>query len=301
MFETCVLAVRSAIPSSSAISRFESPRATPDSTSRSRAVSVARLARALPRPRWRRGIRGPGRTGGRAARGSRAAARPGTVAQPAGDDPGDRRVEVDLAGDRGADGRGQVVGLGVLEEEPARAGLDGGRHPVLVDEAGQRDDLDLGMARLDLGGRRDPVHDRHQQVHDDDVRAQRLDRGQRLDAVLRLADHLEVVVEREEVAHAAADHRVVVGEQDPDPVAPRQGAARDDQRAAVVGERVGVGCRVAGAALEDDRRAEDRERADGLERHERFAEQPCRERDPDHRLEEHQDARRAFRRSPGSR
>ena len=57
------------------------------------------------------------------------------------------------------------------------------------------------------------------------------------------------------------------------------GAARNDQRAAV-GERVSVRRHVARAALEDDRRAQDREGSDSLQRHERFAEQPCREGDP---------------------
>ena len=54
----------------------------------------------------------------------------------------------------------------------------------------------------------------------------------------------------EEVAHAAADHRVVVDEQDPDPVAPRQAAApARSSGAAVVGSSgVGVGRRVAGDA-----------------------------------------------------
>ena len=48
-------------------------------------------------------------------------------------------------------------------------------------------------------------------------------RGGRLErrhAVGGLADDLEVVVQLEEVAHPAADHRVVVDEQDADPARP---------------------------------------------------------------------------------
>ena len=46
MFDTCVRAVLSAIPSSSAMARFVSPRATPSRTSRSRVVSRPKPARA---------------------------------------------------------------------------------------------------------------------------------------------------------------------------------------------------------------------------------------------------------------
>ena len=49
--------------------------------------------------------------------------------------------------DRGRD----VVRLGVLEDEPARAGLEGGEDLLLLDERGQRDDLDAGWAGLDRG------------------------------------------------------------------------------------------------------------------------------------------------------
>ena len=69
------------------------------------------------------------------------------VAHPPGDDPGDGRVEVDLAGRRGPDRRGQVVRLGVLEQEPRRAGLDRGDDACLLDEARERDDLDRRVAR----------------------------------------------------------------------------------------------------------------------------------------------------------
>ena len=43
---------------------------------------------------------------------------------------------------------GQVVRLGVLEQEAARAGLERGRDPVLLDEARDRDDLDRRVAAL---------------------------------------------------------------------------------------------------------------------------------------------------------
>ena len=74
------------------------------------------------------------------------AASPRAAAHPSGHDPGHGRVEVDLAG-RGPSGwPGQVVGLGVLEQEAAGPRLDGGGDPVLLDEAGDRDDLDRRVA-----------------------------------------------------------------------------------------------------------------------------------------------------------
>ena len=128
---------------------------------------------------------------------------------------------MDLAGHRRTDRGREVVGLGVLEQEAARAGLDRGGDAVLVDEAREGDDLDRGVPGLDLGRGGDPVHLGHQQVHDHDVRCQFGGRRQRRQPVGRLADDLEVVVERQEVAHAATDHRVVVDEQDPDPIGHR--------------------------------------------------------------------------------
>ena len=104
-------------------------------------------------------------------------------------------------------------------------------------------------------------------------------------AVGRLADDLEIVVQVEEIAHAAADHRVVVDDQDAD-----RGGARHEPPGArtargseswpwpgsgVGSPRVGVSASsasIAGAAtarppgcrraLEDERGAEDREPAE---------------------------------------
>ena len=87
MFDTCVRAVRSVMPSSSAMARFESPRATPPRTSRSRAVRVAvargsRVRAAVPsasrRPAWPRPVPGDRpRPTGRASRAPRCRRPPG--------------------------------------------------------------------------------------------------------------------------------------------------------------------------------------------------------------------------------
>src|SRR5690606_25627038 len=55
-------------------------------------------------------------------------------------------------------------------------------HAVLEDR-GERDDLDVGEAAPQLARGLDAVHDRHQQVHDDDVRPQALDEVQGLAAI----------------------------------------------------------------------------------------------------------------------
>ena len=150
-------------------------------------------------------------------RGRAGLAAPGARSHPAGDDAGDGRVEVDLAAMRGPDRRGQVVRLGILEQEAARAGLDRGRDALLLDEARDGDDLDGRVAGLELGRGGDPVETGHDEVHDDDVGEQRRRRLERRDAVGGLADDLEVIVQVEEVAHAAADHGMVVDDQDTDP------------------------------------------------------------------------------------
>ena len=104
-------------------------------------------------------------------------------------------------------------GLSVLEQEPGGARLDGRHDPLLLDGAGQRNDLDLRTRRAELAGGLDAVEPRQVEVHDHDVRAERLGRAERLAAVRRLANHLDVLEERQELAQAATDHGVVVDEQ----------------------------------------------------------------------------------------
>ena len=138
----------------------------------------------------------------------------------------------------------------------------------------------------------------------------RLERG---DAVGGLPDDLEVVVQVEEVAHAAADHGMVVDDEDADPGGPRlavtAGAGRSGRRPrrSRAGRERGRRGRVAGIVrldrrrghdpparrlgpLQDERRAEDRQAADDLDRRQPLVEQQRGQRDPDDRLEQHEDA-----------
>jgi hypothetical protein len=70
-------------------------------------------------------------------------------------------------------------------------------------------------ARIWLGGGH-PVHLGHAQVHQHHVGREALHHADRLGAGGRLAGHLEVGRALEHVAQAVADHRVVVGDQQPD-------------------------------------------------------------------------------------
>ena len=65
------------------------------------------------------------------------------------------------------------------------------------------------------------IHVGHEQVHEDDVRRQPASDGDRLAAVRRLADHLDVVLQVEEGFQAHANDGVVVDEQHADLLAVR--------------------------------------------------------------------------------
>jgi hypothetical protein len=75
----------------------------------------------------------------------------GPRAHALGEDPRGSGIEMDLVvvgrPDRGRD----VIRLGVLEDEPAGTGLERGEDLLLLDERGQRDDLDRRLGRLDPG------------------------------------------------------------------------------------------------------------------------------------------------------
>ena len=94
--------------------------------------------------------------------------------------------------------------------------MDGTDNLVVLEHTRQRDHLDVGKLLLDLTDGRDTVQDGHDQVHQDDVRLERTGLVDRVAAVGRLADDLEVVVQSEEHAQPLTDDRVVVGEQDAD-------------------------------------------------------------------------------------
>ena len=106
--------------------------------------------------------------------------------------------------------------LRVLEQERARA-----RPERLVDvlvevERRQHDDARARAAAGDLARRLDAVEARHADVHEHDVRAERVGLGDGLVAVARLADDLDVRLGLEDHPEAGADEALVVCEQDAD-------------------------------------------------------------------------------------
>jgi len=124
---------------------------------------------------------------------------------------------MDLAGEGGANGGRDLLGLGVLQDVAGRAGLERRGDLLLLDEARHRDDLGLRSFGLDPADRGDAVHVRHQEIHQDDVGLEATGHRHALAAVGGLADNLDVVLEVEEDAQAHPDDRVVVDDEDADP------------------------------------------------------------------------------------
>ena len=70
------------------------------------------------------------------------------------------------------------------------------------------------MARADLAGGLYAVHHRHLEVHQHEVGPQRLHLAQRLFAIMRDADHLDVRMRAEHDTQPLAHDRLVIHEQD---------------------------------------------------------------------------------------
>ena len=114
------------------------------------------------------------------------------------------------------DGVDELVGLAVLQQEPARAGAQPGEHVVVAIERREDDDPRRpGAARDDAPGRLDPVHARHLHVHEHDVWPGARDHLERLLAVGGLPDDLDVVLDREHQLETRAHEPLVVDEHDP--------------------------------------------------------------------------------------
>ena len=122
-------------------------------------------------------------------------------ASPAGDDP---------------DRLQQVVGGGVLEEEPAGAGPEC-LVDVLVEVEGGQDEHARGAGPGgDPAGGLDAVEIRHADVHQHDLRTQPPRRLDHFFAVTRLSDHLQVRFGVQDDPEPGADKFLVVGDQDAD-------------------------------------------------------------------------------------
>ena len=129
-----------------------------------------------------------------------------------------RRREQRLAGRDDADAGEEPFGRLVLEHEASGSGAQG-VVDVLVEVEGREHEHPGVVACAggqQLARRLDPVHARHPHVHQDDVGPEAPRGLDRLLAVARLTDDLDVVVGPEDERKARADHRLIVGDQDPD-------------------------------------------------------------------------------------
>ena len=102
-------------------------------------------------------------------------------------------------------------------------------HGALLFEPGERHDLERGVQGLQPARGLDPVHLWHADVHQDDVGSQLVDELDRLDAVRRLADDLEVLA-AEEGSERTAEAVVVVDHEDAYATGQGKGALRHVQR-----------------------------------------------------------------------
>ena len=116
-----------------------------------------------------------------------------------------------------ADRLDQLLRLDVLEQVAGRARAHGGEQLVVVDEARQHD-RPHGRARRSRSRRIASIPSMRGITRSISTTsgAQLLDQRQRLLAVGRLADHLDVVLQVEERPQPLAHDRVVVGDQHPD-------------------------------------------------------------------------------------
>ena len=117
-----------------------------------------------------------------------------------------------IPGVDGTDGRQQKFRFCALEQVPAGTGLHGLDHRLIPVERGQRDDFGLVCAGSfgvlhDPAGGFHPVHDRHTQVHQHDVRMTLGCQGQSLLTVGGLARHFHVCL----TLHQHADTRTKQG------------------------------------------------------------------------------------------
>ena len=136
-----------------------------------------------------------------------------------GDQPaGHRRRQQGLAAGDDPHGPDELGRLGVLDEEPGRAGSERLEHVLVELERRQDEHADVG--EVGVGGdrlrRSEPVEPGHPDVHQHDVGALGPDERQGRLAVAGLADDLDPLLAVEQDPEPGPDELLVVGEHDPD-------------------------------------------------------------------------------------
>ena len=109
----------------------------------------------------------------------------------------------------------QLLGVQVLEQVAVHAHADGPEQPLVVVADRQHDHLDAGELLEDHLGGLDARHDRHLHVHDHQVGLQPSRLLDALEAVVGLADDLQVRLGVDQRRDRAAEQRGVVDEQHP--------------------------------------------------------------------------------------
>ncbi len=106
----------------------------------------------------------------------------------------------------------QVVERRLLDEEPARAGVEGLEQERALGMAGVEDDRGLRPLCAELASNVNAADSGHADVHDGDVRSVLLDQPQGLVAVLRPRDDLDILDVREISGDGVDDRGVIVGD-----------------------------------------------------------------------------------------
>ncbi len=140
----------------------------------------------------------------------------GRIAQLADHLERDGGMQAGLAAMHGMDGLEQLLGRGIFEQIAQGAGLDRRKDLVVGGKAGDHQDTGLRVLGNDLGDRLQAGLAGHDDVHQDDVRAQSTGLLDRLHAVLGFADHLHARLAGDQGAQPSAHDGVIVGDQDAD-------------------------------------------------------------------------------------
>lgn len=120
------------------------------------------------------------------------------------------RRELHLSVGGGFDGAAQFIGLGVLEQVSNRPRAHRAHYFIVLQHAGQRNDLHIGKFFAYVLNCRDAIHHGHDQVHQDDLRMQFADLLDPLRSVRRLAHDLQIWIERKKHAQPLTDYAVIV-------------------------------------------------------------------------------------------
>src|SRR5437899_2002110 len=114
------------------------------------------------------------------------------------------------------DGRHQVFGRRVLEDEAARSGAEGLVDVLVCVKCGHDEDPECRVLIDHLPGRREAVESRHPDVHEHHLRAVTPSRDQSVLSIDSLADHFNVGLALEDQSKSGSDHRLIVCDQHPD-------------------------------------------------------------------------------------